>query len=688
MLIQGPNLPLNARRTGARELLRLGWPETVNCLVGVLASDNKPARLAVALALADVPDPDDAYIEPLISMLADPDADLRHAAAAALAGYRDSGVSARLREMMLDVSQPAVLRLAAVEALGAINKRSAVAALVEAVALPDSAIAQPALEALERSTAMDFGGDAGRALAWWEQSQSEPLPDWQQGQIDRLVRRSRELEQDLRELELRLVESYRAEYIRTPEAERGPLLQNYLKDRSALVRLLGLELVQRQLGEGKPLPADAATSVRELTRELLGDADPAVRVASVQTVARFRDAADAERFLSALAVERRANVCQALVNGLGYVGGGEACETLLKIVRSQDNPARAEAVAALGRQAERGVLGAAERDAIADELLKLFAETPPAQAALRERVLWAMAQIADPGFATAFSQALCEREAPLVRQAAARGIAAVKAQIEALIPVTRDADLTVRRTAVEALADCACTDEHLAALWERLAPSSEPDAAVRRISWRAAVKLLSGRSVAEVEGWLGRLPDTEERDAQVDELLAVLEASLAKVPEGLRELGRVWTRVGAQRAAQNKTDLAIAAYLAAVRNLRMSQAPELTEAAQALLRLSLLNERYDESLASALAKGSPALDGGALWEAVHPDLAARLNAGNAQQVIQMLSSLRQHPPAAFSEEITNEMSALLAQAQAPPASAPASAPATQAAQSQPQDAAP
>jgi HEAT repeat protein len=677
-LIQGPNLPLAARRTGARELLRLGWPQSVSRLTGVLTGDNKAARLAVALALADVPNLDDAYIDPLISMLADPDAELRHAAAAALAGYRDSGVTARLRDMMLDVSQPVVLRLAAVEALGAINKRPAVAALVEAVATPDLIIAQPALQALERSTAMNFGGDAGQALAWWQQSKEEPLAEWQQGQIDRLVHRSRELEQNLRDMELRLVESYRAEYIRTAEAERGPLLQNYLKDPSALVRLLGLELVQRQLGEGKPLPADAAGAVRELTRELLGDADPAVRVAAVQTVARFRDVADTERFLRALVSERKPNVCQALVNGLGYIGDGNACPTLLKIVCTPDNPARAEAVAALGRQAERGVLGPPEREAVAAELHKLFDETPPGQAALRERLLWAMAQIADPAFASVFSQALGEREAPLVRQAAARGIAAVKEQCEALIPVTRDVDLSVRRTAVEALADCASTDEHLSALWERLAPASEPDPTIRDVAWRAVVKLLSERSVAEAERWLERLPDTEERDAQADALLAAMEGSLAKVPEGLGELGRVWMRVAAQRAAQNKTDPAIAAYVAAVRDLRAGQAPQLAEAAQALVRLALLNGRYDEALATALSNGSPALDGSALWAAVRPELAARLNAADAEQAVQMLSRLREHPPAVFSPEVNGDIGALLAQAEALRKPTTTSSPTTQA----------
>jgi HEAT repeat protein len=664
MLIQGPNLPLAARRTGARELLRLGWPQTVSRLTGVLTSDNKPARLAVALALADVPDPDQAYIEPLMALLADSDAEMRHAAAAALAGYRDNGVVARLREMMLDESRPAVLRLAAVEALGAINKRAAVAALVEAVAIPDVTIAQPALEALERSTAMTFGGDAARALAWWELSKEEPLPEWQQGQIDRLLHRSRELEQDARDLEVRLVESYRADYIRTPEAERGPLLQTYLKDSSTLVRLLGLELVQRQLGEGKPLPADAAGPVRELTRELLCDADPVVRVAAVQTVARFRDMADAERFLQALATERKPNVCQALVNGLGYVGNGDACQTLLNIVRTPENPARAEAVAALGRQAERGVLGPVERGDVADELLKLFEQTSPAQPLLRERVLWAMAQIADPGFANVFAQALHEREAPLVRQAAARGVTAVKEQIDSLIPVTRDPDLTVRRAAVEALADCANTDEHLGALWERLAPGSEADPTIRQVAWRAAVKLLAGRSVAEAERWMGRLPDGDERDARTDELLAALEASLAQVPEGLGELGRVWARVAAQRAAQNKTEPAIAAYVSAVRDLRAGQLPEAAEAAQGLVRLSLLNARYDEAIATALTNGGPALDGAALWAAIRPDIVQRLNPEYAEQVVQMLSALRQHPPAQFSAEVSTEISAILARAEA------------------------
>ena len=50
-LIEGANLPLSVRLTGAKELLRQDWPQRVECLSAILAGTNKPAQTAVALAL-------------------------------------------------------------------------------------------------------------------------------------------------------------------------------------------------------------------------------------------------------------------------------------------------------------------------------------------------------------------------------------------------------------------------------------------------------------------------------------------------------------------------------------------------------------------------------------------------------------------------------------------------------------
>ena len=678
-LIAGPNLPPAARRAGARELLRQGWPQTPGRLTTLLVGDDVAAKVAVALALADLPEfLQDAYIEPLLGMLADQNDDARQAAALALAGYRDHGVVPRLREMMLDGAKPVPLRLAAIEALGTMSKRPAAAALVEAIDDPNVAISVPALAALERTTAMSFGGDSARARAWWEQHRETPLSDWQQAQIDRLVLQTRGLDQRLRAFEQRLVASFRADYIRTVEGERGALLLSYLKDDSALVRLLGLELVQRHLGEGKALPAETSAQTRDRVRELLTDADPTVRVAAVQTAVRFRDVADAQRFVDLLATERNVDARRALINGLGYVGDASVSPPLLAVLQKSGGPCLTEAVAALGRLAERGVVNADARGGIAEQLLATFQATTAGDTVPRERVLWAMSQVADPRFGDVFVTALADTEAPIVRQTAARGIAALKhpQSADALIPLTRDADLVVRKTAVEALAEAAATDEHLAALWERLASTTEPDESIRQTAWRAILRILSQRSVAEVEQWLARLPgDAGERDRRTRELLSTMETSLAKVPDALAELGRIWLRIASQRATAGEADLAIAAYGAALRDLRATHAAEVPAAALELLRFALANARYAEPVAAMLSNGNPPLDGNALWQGVKPEIEQRLTTERIDEALTMLEALKARPPAPFTPPVIQEIDALLARALAiktppPPTSAP------------------
>jgi hypothetical protein len=54
ILIEGQNSP-QARRAGARELLRQGWPETVPQLSAILRGPDRPAKIAVARALSDLP---------------------------------------------------------------------------------------------------------------------------------------------------------------------------------------------------------------------------------------------------------------------------------------------------------------------------------------------------------------------------------------------------------------------------------------------------------------------------------------------------------------------------------------------------------------------------------------------------------------------------------------------------------
>lgn len=678
-LIEGPSIPLAARRTGARELLRQNWAETPPRLALLLAGQNATARLAVALALADVPQHlDPAYVDPLIQMLESPETELREAAAAALAGYRDTGVTPRLRDILLDESRPMSLRLAAVEALGLMTQRDAVAALIQVLENPDSPLVQPALRAIENITAVSFPDELAGVERWWAHNAELSPAEWKQAQIERLIQRNRGLLRRVRELEARLVDAYRTDYLRAPESQRPNLLQTYLADTTTLVRLLGLELVQQHLGDGRSLAPEVATQIRAL----LTDTDHEVRAAAVQAVARLRDNADAARFLELLALERQPKVRRALVNALGYLGGENVIQPLLDMLASREEPASTEAVAALGRLAERAALPEQWRTPVADALLTVFEQTEPSDVALRERVVWAMSLIRDPRFAEVFALALEDQEDPAVRQSAIRGILELKnpSLTNALLPVTAAEEASLRGSAVAALAELASTDEHLLALWTRLDPARESEEVTRRAAWQGVLRVLANRPPDQVRPWVERLPaQSPQRRQWALDLYRLLVQKLQNDPARLAELGRFRARMADELAATGQKEEAIAAYLAALADLHQSDAEQFSEVAAALLRLALLANRYDTRIASALANGNPTLDGEALWRAVQPDLAKLLVPEEADRLVAALQQILAQPPAAFSPALQEEITAMLESARALQDSTVSRGPATQAA---------
>ena len=688
-LIEGQNSAA-ARRTGARELLRQSPGEGMPRLIAILRGSNRPAKVAVALALSDLPALSiSACIPALMPMLGDGEAEVRQAAAAALAAHPTDDVVPHLKMLALDASQSREARLAAIDALGMMTRREACAVLVEALAEREAPIAAAAVAALERATAQSFQADPTAALAWWESARSASLADWQRLQIERLVRRSRSNEQRAQELEQRLTNALRESYLRTPEGDRPAVLHAYLTDTSTAVRELGLALVQAKRAAGKTLSPETAAR----TRELLAAPEPLVRAAAVRAVASLRDVADAERFEQLLASERHGAVRQALVNGLGYVGAASAAAPLLELLESDDGATASETVTALGRLAERGVLEEPTRSAVAAALLARIRKTPADAYAMRERLLWAASRVGDPRFGAEFVAAL-QTPAATVRLAAVRGIAVLadpktvkangqasqpaatatnpaesngllspRALVDALVPATADPDLGTRRAAVEALAQFASSDAHAEALWQRVAPDREPEESIRITAWRGALRVLASRPARQIEDWLDRLPgDAATKREYALELLQAAEKNLESKPEARGELGRLRTRLATERAALNQVEPAIATYLAALEDLHAAGVPELEQAAIGLLRLALLNDRYDEQVVAALARSNPALNGKTLWEGMRGEIEKRLQSDEVDRAIGMLLAWQGNPPASMPAETQQALQQMLQRA--------------------------
>ncbi len=629
-LVEGQN-SLAARRTGVRELLRLGRPEVVSRLTAILSGTNKPAKIAIALTVAENPrDFAPAYLDPLVIALDDADDELRSAAQAALTSAPPETTLPALRKLLSNVDASVRARLGAVSVLGGMTQRDALGMLVELLSNPDPALKSAALAALSRAAAIDFGGDANAALTWWESSRALELSEWQQLQIERLTRQSRQLEQKTSELETRLSATLREAFDRTADADRPALVASYLSDANSVVRVLGLDLTRQFAQDSRALPPELSLRVREL----LTAPSARVRAAAVRAVANLRDPEDETRLVAMLDLERDVTVRSAIANALGYVGTNAALHPLLSVLKEPGAIAE-EAAVAVGRLAERDVLSAQSRAEAVTAIMSYYNGLPEEQSVSRERAVGALGRIGNPACGRVFLKAMEHSQATAVRVAGIRGaaqlanpkqtpptdtqpqsapredIATRTELVDGIAAAAADVDPAVRRTAIEALASVAFSDSHLQALWARLNPANEPEEAIRSLAWRGVLRLLSGRSVAELDGFAARLPDAPNRRALAIELWLNAEQGLVARSAPSAELGEVRARLARERAGADQTDDALTTFRLALKDLQNAGSPTATRVAVEIMMLMLQHDRYSaDQVANLLNGAGPRRPGG------------------------------------------------------------------------------
>ncbi len=651
-LVEGNN-SASARRLGARELLRLNTPVSQKRFVAILSSSNRPARAAAAAALAEFPQyHDPQMLGPLLQLLGDPDAETRSAAVAALGAASNDATRGALRDLLSDARGELGARLAALEALAAMTDRTATGLLVEQTDKP-APIGPAALQALNRALALELAS-AAAVREWWEHSRGLSDDQWRELRVQRTIRDARVARERCAELEQRLSAALRDGYLRAAEAERPALLAAFLADAQPAVRALGLELARLAVQDAKRLPADLLPRVRDL----LSAPTPSVRLAAVKTVAALRDPEDEARLLQMLPVETDRDVRIAVVGSLGFTGSGRSAGQLLALLADADTSVVDEAVASLGRLAERGVLDSILRASVADEIRTRLSAAPREDVRIRERLLDAAAKLADAGFASAFVAALEPGEPPTLRLAALRGLVGLldprrstmsqpvngaarerELLIDALIAQSSDADPAVRRLAIETLAAIAASDIHLAALWSRIDPAAEPDEAIRGIAWDGAVRVLATRPPEEIELWIARLPIHERPAEHALELWLAAENHLQSRAEQREALGLVRSQLAAQRAAAGQIDEALATYATALRDLLAVQSPQTVSTTVAMLTLALSTQRYDSSLAANLRLESAEVDQEQVWSGLHAELERQLTPESAAMILRSVEQL-------------------------------------------------
>lgn len=530
-LLKEQNTP-KARRTGARELLQRGWPQAVEVLFEVLGNEKDPmAQMAVIDVIAESAKPSARFIDPLVRLLDSKDEKIRDVAADALARYDKGGVVEGLSRLARGGGDPppgSAMRVAAIRALSQFSdRREAMEALMTLLEDPNPDVRVKATQAIGDAAGVDFGTDIQAIHKWWkvDRERSDLLRSRDRYLVK--IRQNRSVRMELERVRNVLVATLRKLYLRMPDAQKTNTLMDYLEDTMADVRLLGLELVNALVTDRKAVPE----AVLNRIRLMVADHDPKVRRESALTLRDFHNAADAKLILAQYELETDGTVRAAMLNALGRLGAPEAIRVIIEALSSDDKQVAAEGALALAVLREEGHVSADKIVPAVKPLKMCYGKLTADDGLLREQFLEAMARISDPQFGPIFKDGLDVKNDAAVRQAAARGIAALGKSENArlLIDHLADPDPGVRRTVVDALARIA-EPEHLEALSSRLDAKSESDATVRTKAWEGVYQILRGLPVDEQRRWITTRLDSKADKASAEryvEVMTEIEKQLA-----------------------------------------------------------------------------------------------------------------------------------------------------------------
>jgi hypothetical protein len=494
------------RREAAASLLARGWPAAIEQLAELLNANGNgevSTHVAIAQAVADGARPPKALVEPLLKLIGSKDVPLRTAAAAALGRYDDGGVMKRLIGIARSDQRPVAVRLGAIRALAEYRQPQAMETLV-ALTQPGQAraVSNAAAAALAHLTGITrFGDDAQAWAQWWTEHQHLSPERWLGRLTRNLGARAQQLEQEKADLLTRLTETYNRLYTATDAAQRPALLAEMLSDPNDSLRLLALQLIERNLLSAQPI----SDATRQAMREELTDPNPQVR-AKVATLLRdLGDQPAAKIAAERLLAEPVADVQTAYLSLLARQPLAQAVDAALLLLA---RPAlRAPAAEYLVVAADAAMLTPAQRSS-ALELARQAIDKGEEQPAIVQL-------IARQGQPT---------DGPLLVKLLDRNPAAIRrAAAEAFLTGVHDIDPLLERLNVPALADkaleaAAKRGKTLGVVRKLLA--YQPDDELRAV-WTAAVAAVAGRlSIDELVTVNGILSEQPKRG---DVRIAVLK---------------------------------------------------------------------------------------------------------------------------------------------------------------------
>jgi hypothetical protein len=281
------------RLEAARRLVARQSPEARQALRQTVTSTANPAaRIAALRALADDANPDPSLLDPLL-LIVQKETEERVVAPAvvALAGYKDnSQVVGVLTQAALATTRPQPIRSAAIHGLALLIDQSAAAALVRITTNPNepAQIVFDAADALVELTGLEVNGrDPAKWAAWQAQNGNRPPADWKALVADSRASRDQRLRRHFDELVDELQPVFEEQYTSTPPEKMPERLLKFLNGATPEVRRIGARIANRVSVNVLPGPRPIPPEVQARLEDLIGDADPGVRLDAVLALETF-----------------------------------------------------------------------------------------------------------------------------------------------------------------------------------------------------------------------------------------------------------------------------------------------------------------------------------------------------------------------------------------------------------------
>ncbi len=611
-VVNDPRNTHQARRTAAQAIIDSKNVETIAALGDLLAkATDATARLAICEAIPASNPPPVQLVDPLLAVLAEKDQKLIAAAGAALASYKNAGVADQLGELAKNNQAPKQQRLSAVEVLSLISdERRAIIILTTLVGDADATIRQKTFATLNRVAPIRHGQEAALWQEFGQKVAKMSELEWKALRLSLVLDELQTLRRDYEKLRSEhdsLVKLYvgmvRERYVQAPDAKKPAQLIALLQDPTAPVRVLAVELIRDMIADRKPIPDDVGSQLRAA----MSDASPVVRRNVALVLRDLRDPADAKRVLAVLPTETDLQAKEAMINALGALGDVTAIGPLIPHLADANELIAAEAAAALGKLAAKGsappeALQPAIKPLV-PALIDRFKKLPADGKILRERLLAAMAMIADPQFTDVFIEH-ADSETAELRHSAVRGLGALgdPKHLNLLIArLTTDADARIRQAAATAVGGLASADEHLEVLFGRINPQSEADEAVRAAAWDAFVNVIGSRAGADQLRWAVRC-DSKANPGLAERFVAFMtdiDKKMAGANSAPPELAVVRERLGDFHVGRAAHAEAARLFLGAFEQLANAKDARAGEVGLKLLRAQMKADRCEQAVGTA-----------------------------------------------------------------------------------------